>query len=134
MKCTYLRIWFFSERECRYVCFPLLHSTIIEWSEFTHQIIHVRQMNTINWKTTIMVCVWYTHSINPNFHWLRNGVYTREINYMHTVCKWDIGKHWGGNRKVEWKGVVAISEKFGFTTLKLFQQLYLSLLFHLLRQ
>ena len=42
MECTYLRIWFFSERECRYVCFPLLHSTIIERSEFAHQIIHVR--------------------------------------------------------------------------------------------
>ncbi len=37
MECTYLRIWFFSERECRYVCFPLLHSTIIERWEFTPQ-------------------------------------------------------------------------------------------------
>ncbi len=42
MKCIYLRICFFSERECRYVCFPLMHSTIIERSEFTHQIIHDR--------------------------------------------------------------------------------------------
>ncbi len=25
-----------------YVCFSLQHSAIIEWSEFTHQIIHVR--------------------------------------------------------------------------------------------
>ncbi len=49
----YLRIWLFSERECRYVCFPLLHSTIIEWSKFTHQIIHVRHTNTINWKNDL---------------------------------------------------------------------------------
>ncbi len=47
MKCIYLRIWFFSERECRYVCFPLMHSTIIEWSEFTRQIIHVRHARPI---------------------------------------------------------------------------------------
>ncbi len=88
----YLRIWFISERKCRYVCFlyNVLIFNNIEWSEFTHQIIHVRHMNTINWKTTTTVCVWYAHSINSNFHWLRNGVYTRIYKPLHMVYKWDL--------------------------------------------
>ena len=42
MECLCLRIWFISERKCRYVCFlyNVLIFNNIEWSEFTHQIIY----------------------------------------------------------------------------------------------